>query len=208
MAGLAVAAAIVGQSALASGGGTATPAAAATSGDPGDAPFLAAVTQMVQAGTINDAQARVLDADIQKGRIDPDQLVANGTLTSAQAQAVMDRLGAVKRSMAPPAQPSSAVKPADGSRADAAPAESDAPFLAAVTQMVQAGTINDAQARVLDADIRTGRIDPDQLVANGTLTSAQAQAVMDRLGAVKRSMAPAAQQSRVVKPADRKTPQG
>jgi hypothetical protein len=69
--------------------------------------------------------------------------------------------------------------------------------------MVQAGTINDAQARVLDADIRIGRIDPDQLVADGTMSSAQAHAVMDRLGAVKRSMAPAAQQSRVAKPADR-----
>jgi polyhydroxyalkanoate synthesis regulator phasin len=166
------------------------------------------VTQLVQAGTINDAQARVLDADIHTGRIDPDQLVANRTLTTAQAQAVMDRLGAVKRSMAPPAQQSSAVKPGDASPGDAAPAESDAPFLAAVTQMVQAGTINDAQARVLDADIHTGRIDPDQLVANGTLTTAQSQAVMDRLGAVKRSLAPAAQQSRVAKPADRKGSHG
>jgi hypothetical protein len=74
--------------------------------------------------------------------------------------------------------------------------------------MVQAGTINDAQARVLDADIHIGRIDPDQLVANGTMTPAQAQAVMDRLGAVKRSMAPAAQEGRVVRPAARKRPQG
>src|SRR5690349_11722389 len=122
--GLVVAAAIVGQSALASGGGAATPGAAATattgsadqkangvngakgrSEDPGDAPFLAAVTQMVRAGTISDAQARVLDADIRTGGIDPDELVANGTLTSAQAQAVMDRLGAVKRSLAQAAQP-------------------------------------------------------------------------------------------------------
>ena len=226
--GLVVAAAIVGQSALASGGGATTPGAAATAttgsanqtastgpngskapaDGPGEAPFLAAVTRMVQAGTINDVQARALDADIHTGRIDTDELVANGTLTSAQAQAVMDRLGAVKRSMAPAAQPSSAVKPVDASPGDAAPAESEAPFLAAVTRMVQAGTINDAQARVLDADIHTGRIDPDQLVANGTLSSAQAQAVMDRLGAVKRSMAPAAQQSRVVRPADQKRPQG
>jgi hypothetical protein len=81
-----------------------------------------------------------------------------------------------------------------GVKSPAAPAESDGPFLAAVRQMVQAGTINDAQARILDADIRIGRIDPHQLVADGTMSSAQAHAAMDRLGAIKRSMALAAQQ--------------
>jgi hypothetical protein len=59
---------------------------------------------MEQAGTIDQAQARVLDADIQKGRIDPIQLVANGTLSQAQADTVMERLGAVKRSLAPGGQ--------------------------------------------------------------------------------------------------------
>jgi hypothetical protein len=61
--------------------------------------------------------------------------------------------------------------------------------------MVHAGTIDEAQASVLDADIRKGRIDPDQLVANGTLSQAQADTVMERLGAVKRSLAPGGQQS-------------
>jgi len=70
--------------------------------------------------------------------------------------------------------------------------------------MVQAGTIDEAQARVLDADIRNGRIDPVQLVANGTLSQAQADAVMERLGAVKRSLAPGAQQGADVKAAERK----
>ena len=107
--GLVVAAAIIGQSALASGGGAATPA-------PSDEPFLAAVAQMVQAGTINDAQAHLLDADIHIGHIDTDELVANGTMTQAQAQAVMDRLGAVKRSMAPPAQQGRVVRPANRKR--------------------------------------------------------------------------------------------
>ena len=122
--GMVVAAAVVGSSALASGGGApaSRPAArvatasidcgapAANAGvkgpsdGPGDAPFLAAVAQMEQAGTIDQAQARVLDADIQKGRIDPIQLVANGTLSQAQADTVMERLGAVKRSLAPGGQ--------------------------------------------------------------------------------------------------------
>ena len=122
--GMVVAAAVVGSSALASGGGTpapritrasincASPAGAvvkAPAGDqrpsdgPGDAPFLAAVAQMVQTGTIDEAQAHALDADIRTGRIDTDQLVANGTLSQAQANTVMNRLGAVKRSLAPAA---------------------------------------------------------------------------------------------------------
>jgi hypothetical protein len=61
--------------------------------------------------------------------------------------------------------------------------------------MEQAGTIDQAQARVLDADIRIGRIDPVQLVANGTLSQSQADTVMARLGAVKRSLAPGGQNS-------------
>jgi hypothetical protein len=67
---------------------------------------------MVQAGTIDQAQARVIDADVHAGRVDPDQLVSSGTLSRAQANTVMERLGAVKRSLAPGAgagaQPSSA----------------------------------------------------------------------------------------------------
>jgi hypothetical protein len=71
---------------------------------------------MEQAGTIDQAQARVLDADIQKGRVDPDQLVANGTLTQAQADTVMERLGTVKRSLAPGAQQTANVKAAERKR--------------------------------------------------------------------------------------------
>jgi hypothetical protein len=134
--GMVVAAAVVGSSALASGGGApasrtaakvarasidcGAPAASAgvkgPSDGPGDAPFLAAVAQMEQAGTIDQAQARVLDADIQKGRVDPDQLVANGTLSQAQADTVMERLGAVKRSLAPGAQQTANVKAAERKR--------------------------------------------------------------------------------------------
>jgi len=130
VAGLVVAAAIVGPSALASGG-PAAPAPAATNAarasaapcsaaqakarasgskaaaaGPGPGPFLAAVASLVQAGTIDASQAHVLDADIQAGSIDPDQLVASGTLTSAQMQAVSDRLAAVKQGLASASQDS------------------------------------------------------------------------------------------------------
>ena len=132
--GLVVAAAVVGQSALASGTNNATPhakaRAATASGSgcgapagspeakgpsqgPGPAPFLAAVAQLVQAGTINQYHANVLDAGIRAGSIDDSQLVANGTLTSAQMQAVENRLMAVKRSLAPAGQQSGDVKAAE-----------------------------------------------------------------------------------------------
>jgi hypothetical protein len=117
VAGLAVAAAVVGPSALASGrSAPAAPKARyasdapsmkrvakaeAPSAGPGPGPFLAAVAQLARAGAITDAQANVLDADIRVGSIDPQQLVASGTLSSAQMQTVSDRLAAVKLSLRP-----------------------------------------------------------------------------------------------------------
>jgi hypothetical protein len=79
---------------------------------PGLGPFLDAVAQLKQAGTITDAQARAIDADIQAGSIDPQQLVASGTLTAAQMQVVNDRLVAVKRGLAAANGDSGATAPA------------------------------------------------------------------------------------------------
>ena len=113
--GLAVAAAIVVPSAIASGGQSASQCAAAKSAraasasdagkpapDPGGVPhqFLDAIAQLQQAGTINAAQARTLDADIESGSIDPRKLVADGVVTAAQMKAVNDRLIAIKMSLA------------------------------------------------------------------------------------------------------------
>jgi hypothetical protein len=110
VAGLTVAAAIVGPAALADNGGNASaPARAKAAGAPapGGVPhqFLDTVSQAVQAGTINAAQARVLDAHILAGRIDPDALVRAGVLSAAQMQTVSDRLIAVKKGLAAQAQP-------------------------------------------------------------------------------------------------------
>lgn len=108
LAGLATAAAVVGPTALASGGDSSTPCASppalkapAPDRGPGDGPFLAAVAQMQQAGTITAAQARVLDTDLRIGRIDTDRLVNDGTFSAAKMHTVIDRLGAIKRSLAP-----------------------------------------------------------------------------------------------------------
>jgi hypothetical protein len=211
--GLAVAAAVVGQSALASGGNTHTPHAVAkaatasgtgsgcgapagskdSSAGPAPTPFLSAVAQLVQAGTINQSQADILDAGIRAGSIDDQQLVSNGTLTSAQMQAVDARLIAIKRSLAPP--PGCGGQPAgDEAKRPGGPSDGPgpAPFLAAVAQLVQAGTIDQHQADILDSGIRSGSIDDQQLVSNGTLSSAQMQAVDARLRAVKESLAPKA----------------
>jgi hypothetical protein len=105
MAGLAVAAAIVGQSALADSGGNAgapAKAKAAAAPAPGGVPhqFLDAVAQLVQAGTINAAQGRALDAQIETGSMDPRQMVSRGVLTASQMAAVNDQLVAVKKGLA------------------------------------------------------------------------------------------------------------
>jgi hypothetical protein len=115
--GLAVAAAIVVPSAIASSGGTSKPcvtgksapavvsrdsATGKVSGEPpnGVSPrFLAAIAQLQQAGTISAAQARTLDADIESGSIDPQKLVADGVVTAAQMRTVNDRLIAIKMSL-------------------------------------------------------------------------------------------------------------
>jgi hypothetical protein len=126
VAGLVVAGAVIGPSAFASGGDAAAPCAGKTahlsdaaarklaaakaagpsskaagpSAGPGPGMFLEAVAGLERAGTINAAQARILDADIRAGSIDPQQLVANGTFSAAQMRAVSDRLVAIKRSLA------------------------------------------------------------------------------------------------------------
>ena len=117
--GLAVAAAIVVPSALASGtqssgacaAGKSARAAVASSGSaagksgtpaPGGVPhqFLDAVAQLQQAGTISAAQAQTLDTDIESGSINPKQIVADGVLTASQMTAVNDKLIAVKMGLA------------------------------------------------------------------------------------------------------------
>jgi hypothetical protein len=110
VAGLAVAAAIVGQAALAdSGSGSAPPANAKRAGAPapGGVPhqFTDAVAQLVQAGTISAAQGQAVDAQIETGSMDPQQMVSRGVLTAAQMAAVNDRLIAVKKSLASQAPP-------------------------------------------------------------------------------------------------------
>jgi uncharacterized surface protein with fasciclin (FAS1) repeats len=127
--GLVVAAAIVGQSALASNGASSRHAAAKPTAKAAAAaapnPFVAVVAQAVQAGTINAAQGRVLDAHILAGSIDPGALVAAGVLSAAQMQTVNDRLVAVKKGLAAqahagavtqkPAAPAAVSCPAAGS---------------------------------------------------------------------------------------------
>ncbi|MGZ4166529.1 MAG: hypothetical protein ACXVR1_07570 [Solirubrobacteraceae bacterium] len=133
VAGLVVAAAIVGPSALASGGqsgGTraqakaasangcaaaATAKAAHAAGGPDL--FLAAVAQLVQAGTITAGQGQVVDAQIRAGSIDPEKLVSSGALSAAQMQAVTDRLSAIKRRLASQQQVSSSSSKAAGPKA-------------------------------------------------------------------------------------------
>jgi hypothetical protein len=81
------------------------------------------------------------------------------------------------------------------------PTPNPQPFLDAVMQLVHNGTITAAQGRIVDDQIRTGRIDTDALVATG-FTQSQADAVQQALGSVKQSMAPSSPPRGVAKPTD------
>jgi hypothetical protein len=109
VAGLAVAAAVVGPAALADSGSGSAPPASAKRGSPapGGVPhqFADAVAQLVQAGTINAAQGQAIDAQIETGSMNPQQMVSRGVVTAAQMAAVNDRLIAVKKSLASQAPP-------------------------------------------------------------------------------------------------------
>jgi hypothetical protein len=105
VAGLIVAAAIIGPAALAdSGGSGGTPAKAGQTAapPPNGVPrqFLDAVAQLVQSGTIDAAQGRAIDAQIETGSMDPGRMVARGVVTASQMAAVNDHLVAVKKGLA------------------------------------------------------------------------------------------------------------
>ena len=81
------------------------------------------------------------------------------------------------------------------------PAPNPQPFLDAVAQLVDNGAITAAQGRIVDDQIRTGRVDTDALVKAG-FTRSQADAVQQALGSVKQSMAPSSPPRGVAKPTD------
>jgi hypothetical protein len=66
--------------------------------------FVAAIAQLRDNGTITAAQALTLDAAIESGSINPQQLVADGTVSAAQMKTVDDRLVAIKMGLAAQAQ--------------------------------------------------------------------------------------------------------
>jgi predicted amino acid dehydrogenase len=154
---------------------------------PNPQPFLDAVNQLVDNGTITAAQRQIIDDQIQTGRVDTDALVAGG-FTQSEADAVQQALGSVKQSMAPPSPPTGVAKPTDGNR-QAPPTPQ--PFLAAITQLVANGTITPAQGHVVDSEIQDGTFDPDSL-ASSVKSSFKIQAIENALASTKRSLANAA----------------
>ncbi|HEY6522113.1 MAG TPA: hypothetical protein VIY10_00020, partial [Solirubrobacteraceae bacterium] len=66
--------------------------------------FAAAIAQLRDNGTITAAQALTLDAAIESGSINPQQLVADGVVSAAQMKRVNDRLVAIKMGLAAQAQ--------------------------------------------------------------------------------------------------------
>jgi len=62
-------------------------------------PFLDAIQQLVDNGTITAGEAEVVDREIVAGRVDTDTLASSG-FTAAQLQAVQQALGNAKRALA------------------------------------------------------------------------------------------------------------
>jgi hypothetical protein len=88
-----------------------------------------------------------------------------------------------------------AVKAANCSAPDKTPAPNtpadNQPFLTAVQQLVNNGTITGAEGQVVDREIQAGRLETDTLTAAG-FNQTQLQAVEQALGNVKRALAPGA----------------
>ncbi len=63
-------------------------------------PFLDAIQQLVDNGTITATEAQVVDREIVDGRVDTDALAASG-FTPAQLDAVSQALGGAKRALEP-----------------------------------------------------------------------------------------------------------
>jgi hypothetical protein len=66
-------------------------------------PFLNAIQQLVNDGTITATEGQAVDREIQAGRVDTGTLTSSG-FTQAQLQAVEQALGNTKRALAPSVQ--------------------------------------------------------------------------------------------------------
>jgi hypothetical protein len=62
-------------------------------------PFLRAIQQLVNNGTITPTEGQAVDREIQSGRVDTDTLTSSG-FTPTQVQAVQQALGNTKRALA------------------------------------------------------------------------------------------------------------
>jgi hypothetical protein len=80
--------------------GLTSPTGSGGAGAP-DPVITAAITQLVQDGTIDSAQAHAIEAEIEDaGGLDVQQFVDSGTLDASQAQAVQHALAHAKMSLA------------------------------------------------------------------------------------------------------------
>jgi competence protein ComGC len=152
---------------------------------------------LVNDGTINQHQADVINGQINAGTVDDQQLVASGVITASQMSAVDNALIQVKRSFAGSqagggngnvASPTGKTG-SSGSDTRAADGRLQAAAKAALQGLVTAGTINQHQADVIESDVDSGSIDPNQLVSSGVLTASQMHAVDSALIQVKQSFA-------------------
>jgi hypothetical protein len=149
-----------------------------------------ALERLVSNGTIDQAQANAIERHVAAGFIDPAALIAAGTVSATQMQAIANSLDQVKRSFAGASgnHPHGQKVAAPGS-GDHAPAVIVRAARTALQRLVANGSITQAQARAIVHDIASGSMDTHALVANGTLSQSQMRAVQHALADLKRAVA-------------------
>ena len=150
-----------------------------------------ALDRLVASGTIDQAQANVIEQHAVAGSVDPQALVAAGTLTQAEMQAVASALDEVKLSLAAASggRPAGAIKAASPDNGNRAPAAIARGARTALQTLVANGTLDQAQADTIEHDVQAGLVDSHALLTAGTVNQAQMRAVTEVLGQVKRSVA-------------------
>jgi competence protein ComGC len=157
----------------------------------------AALDGLVSNGTITRHQEDLIDAQVNAGSVDPQQLVSSGVISASQMSAVNNALIQVKQSFAASAGSGGATSPQGAGdktgssdvNAQATQARLQAAVKAALDGLVTNGTINQHQEDVIDAQVNAGQVDPQQLVSSGVISASQMSAVNNALIQVKQSFA-------------------
>jgi polyhydroxyalkanoate synthesis regulator phasin len=143
-------------------------------------PFLNAIQQLVDNGTITPTEGQAVDREILAGRVDTQALASSG-FTPTQLQAVEQALSNTKRALGPKVPPTAPGKNSTPQQ------DANNPFVIAVQRLVNDGMISKTEGQAVDREILAGSIDTQTLTSSG-FTPTQLQAVEQTLENTKRAL--------------------